>query len=51
MGSIIISLLINLFGLTGLALFYVQKRAKEIAIRKVLGASPGRIILLFSKEI
>ncbi len=37
-------------GLLGLSLFIARQRTKEIGIRKVLGASIGRIFLLLSKE-
>ncbi|MGB2908839.1 MAG: ABC transporter permease [Candidatus Aminicenantaceae bacterium] len=37
-------------GLFGLALFMAQQRTKEIGIRKVLGASIGKIFLLLSRE-
>jgi putative ABC transport system permease protein len=37
-------------GLFGLASFSVEQRAKEIGVRKVLGASVREIVLLLSKE-
>lgn len=37
-------------GLFGLAFFLVERRTKEISIRKVLGASTGRITMLLSKS-
>jgi putative ABC transport system permease protein len=37
-------------GLFGLAFFLVERRTKEISIRKVLGASAGRITMLLSKS-
>jgi len=37
-------------GLFGLASFTLEQRTKEIGVRKVLGASASKIILLFSKE-
>jgi len=37
-------------GLFGLALYSVEARTKEIGIRKVLGASPGRIAALVTRE-
>ena len=36
-------------GLFGLASFIVQKRTKEIGVRKVLGASVGQLFVLLSK--
>ena len=38
---------LGLFGLSGLA---VLRRTKEIGIRKVLGASPGRVFWILSKD-
>lgn len=43
------AMLITCLGLFGLASFTVAKRAKEIGIRKVLGASVSQIIGLLSK--
>lgn len=43
-------LLIVLLGVLGLVAMNVQKRIKEIGIRKVLGASVPGIIMLFVKE-
>jgi putative ABC transport system permease protein len=37
-------------GLFGLASFTLEQRTKEIGVRKVLGASASKIILLLSKE-
>lgn len=45
-----IALLMCCIGLFGLTTFMAQQRAKEMCIRKVLGASTGSIILTFSKE-
>ncbi|HEY8969406.1 MAG TPA: FtsX-like permease family protein, partial [Puia sp.] len=55
MGSIfnifsILSILLSCLGLFGLATFATQRRAKEIGIRKVLGASRAGIVLLLTKE-
>lgn len=44
------AILITCLGLFGLASFTVAKRAKEIGIRKVLGASVPQIITLLSKD-
>ncbi|MFC2125696.1 ABC transporter permease, partial [Bacteroidota bacterium] len=41
---------ISCMGLFGLALYTVERRTKEIGIRKVFGASVTRIITLLSKE-
>ena len=43
-----ITILIASMGLFGLATFTIQKRTKEIAIRKVLGASPIQLFTLLS---
>jgi len=44
-----ITILIASMGLFGLATFTIQKRTKEIAIRKVLGASQLQLFTLLSK--
>ena len=44
------AILITCLGLFGLASFTVAKRAKEIGIRKVLGASVSQIIALLSTD-
>jgi len=41
---------ISCLGLFGLATFNVERRTKEIGIRKVLGASATRIVQLLSKD-
>jgi putative ABC transport system permease protein len=45
-----LSILVACLGLLGLVSFTAELRTKEIGIRKVLGASTGKIILLMSKE-
>lgn len=46
----ILNLLIVLLGIIGVVAFMLNKRGKEIAVRKVLGANSGNIIQLFLKE-
>jgi len=46
----ILAILIACLGLYALAAFITEQRSKEIGIRKVMGASVGKIIQLFSKE-
>lgn len=45
-----LAIFIAALGLFGLALFSVEQRTKEIGVRKVLGASIGKIFFLISKE-
>ncbi|MEL6190804.1 MAG: FtsX-like permease family protein [Bacteroidota bacterium] len=45
-----LAIIISCLGLLGLATFMAESRSKEIGIRKILGASVGQIISLFSKE-
>ena len=45
-----LSLLIACLGLFGLSIFVVERRVKEIGIRKVLGASIASVFALLSKE-
>lgn len=46
----ILAILIACLGLFGLSTFNTERRAREIGIRKVLGASAGQIVQLLSKE-
>jgi len=45
-----LAIFISCVGLLGLASFSVRQRTKEIAVRKVLGASEGNIVLQLFKE-
>ncbi|HYG04685.1 MAG TPA: FtsX-like permease family protein [Chryseosolibacter sp.] len=45
-----IAIIIGSLGLWGLSAYYVQKRKKEISIRKTLGASFGSLSLTLSKD-
>jgi cell division protein FtsX len=45
-----LAILISCLGLFGLAAFTAQRRQKEIGIRKVVGASVGRIAMMLSTE-
>ncbi|MGN6530412.1 MAG: ABC transporter permease [Ginsengibacter sp.] len=46
----IIAIIIASLGLFGISAFVIQQRAKEIGIRKVLGASVKNLLLVISKE-
>ena len=46
----VIAIVIACLGLLGLSAYVVRRRAKEISIRKVLGASSRRIVAMLSRE-
>ena len=45
-----LAILVACLGLLGLASFSIQQRAREIGIRKILGAAVSDIVLLLSKD-
>jgi putative ABC transport system permease protein len=45
-----LSIFIGCLGLFGLASYTAERRTKEIAVRKILGASAGGLVTLLSKE-
>ncbi len=46
----VLAILVSCLGLFGLASFLAEQRTREVGIRKVLGATTGRISLLLTKE-
>jgi ABC-type antimicrobial peptide transport system permease subunit len=46
----VIFLLIGCLGLYGLVTFVINRKGKEVAVRKVLGATFADILMMFSKE-
>jgi putative ABC transport system permease protein len=49
--STVLALLLTCLGQYSLSYFTAKKRTKEMGVRKVFGASPASIMLLFSREI
>lgn len=50
LSAAILTIFISCIGLFGLSVFYAEKRTKEIGIRKVLGASVGRVVSILSMD-
>ena len=46
----VISLFLTIFGLFGIAIYFVENRTKEIGIRKVNGATIGEILNMLNKD-
>ncbi len=46
----VIAVVIAGLGLFGLSAFTAEQRTKEIGIRKILGATPGQVLFMLSKE-
>src|SRR5580700_3663136 len=46
--AMVIAIAISCMGLLGLASFAAEQRSKEMSIRKILGASVGRIVALLT---
>ena len=46
----ILAIFVACLGLVGLASFMVEQRTREIGVRKVLGATAGQVLTLFSKD-
>lgn len=47
----ILAVFVGCLGVFGLAAFAAEQRTKEIGIRKILGASVGKLVLLLSKDL
>lgn len=46
----VFALLISCLGLLGMAMYSARNRVKEVGIRKVLGATPGNLVVVLSRE-
>jgi putative ABC transport system permease protein len=47
----LLAVLIACLGVVGLSLYAAERRAKEIGVRKVLGASVTQIVAMMSREL
>ncbi len=45
-----IAIILSCFGIIGLTAFAITKRTREICIRKVFGASPGKLYSLITRQ-
>ncbi len=45
-----VAVFLSIIGIFGLAAFLVSRRTKEVSIRKVLGAKPGQLLQLLTRE-
>ncbi|HXB92857.1 MAG TPA: FtsX-like permease family protein, partial [Puia sp.] len=48
--STVVTIFVSCIGLLGLTLFIVERKKKEVSIRKVLGAGVAHIVFLLNKE-
>lgn len=46
----LLAIIISVMGIFGMSIFHNQQKAKEIGVRKVLGASGTKIVMLLSKD-
>ena len=46
----VLAIVITVLGLFGLSLYNINRRSKEVSVRKVLGASVRQLVLLLTKE-
>ncbi len=50
LGFTLLAIIIACFGLIGLMMITIEKKSKELSIRKILGASIGSLMLLLSRD-
>jgi putative ABC transport system permease protein len=46
----VLSIIVACLGIIGIAAFNIERRVKEIGVRKVFGATPGKILILLSGD-